>query len=121
MELKKGLFARCGLVVALGAAAIAAPVTPTLAGDRGADIAAGIIGGAALGALAGSAAAGAYAPPPPPATVYVAPPPPPPPGYIEREEYAPPPPRRCHREVIRRWDDYAGAYVERVRRVCDEY
>ena len=88
-------------------ATLLASATPTMARDGGA-IAAGILGGAALGAIAGSAAAGAYAPPPPPPPVYVAP-----------GAYYPPPPR-CHREYVRTWDPYAGVYVDRPRRVCDD-
>jgi len=76
---------------------------------EGGAIAAGVLGGAALGALAGSAAAGAYGPPP---GYY------PPPRYVEPVD-APPP--RCHREYVRTWDPYAGVYVDRPRRVCDGY
>ncbi|HUI20253.1 MAG TPA: hypothetical protein VLZ74_04340 [Methylocella sp.] len=57
-------------------------VTPAAhAGDGGA-VAAGILGGTALGFLAGTAAASA--PPPPP--VYYAPPPPPPRCWFEPQE-----------------------------------
>ena len=100
-----GRLMRTGLVVALGCATVAGTMTPTYAGDRGGAIAAGVIGGAALGALA-AGAAGAYAPPP--RTVYVEP------------AYAPPPPR-CHRELVRFWDEDEGVYVERPRRVCEPY
>jgi len=64
-------------VMALGFAAsvMTAVAMPAQAGDGGA-IAAGIIGGTALGVLVGAAAA---APPPPPPGYYA--PPPPPPGY----------------------------------------
>ncbi|ACB95447.1 hypothetical protein [Beijerinckia indica] len=88
-----------GIVVGLALAGTA----PSKAGDGGA-IAAGVIGGLALGALAGSAAAGAYAPPPPPP--YAA--------------YAPPPPRvHCWREPREVWDPYIDDYVVRPVRVCD--
>ena len=109
-----GRLVRVGFAFGLGVATLAGSMTPTYAGDGGA-IAAGVIGGAALGALAGSAAAGAYAPPP---GYY----PPPPPRYVEPGAYdPPPPPRRCHREYVRTWDPYAGVYVDRPRRVCDGY
>ena len=98
---------KTGLAVGLAVATMMVSITPTYARDGGA-IAAGVIGGAALGALAGSAAAGAYAAPPPPAYY---PPPPPPARYVEPGAYAPPPP--CHREIVRVWDPYAGVYVDR--------
>ncbi len=104
---------RVGLVLGLGAATLGGALTPTYADSRGGAIAAGVIGGAALGALAGSAAAGAYAPPP----GYYAPPPPV--RYVEPVDEPPPP--RCHRELVRTWDPYAGVYVDRPRRVCDGY
>ena len=104
---------KTGLAAGLIAVTLSGAVTPTYAGDGGA-IAAGVLGGAALGALAGSAAAGAYAPPPPPPGYY----PPPPVRYVEPVD-APPP--RCHREFVRTWDPYAGVYVDRPRRVCDGY
>ena len=106
---------RTGLVVGLASATLSVSMSPLYARDGGA-IAAGVIGGAALGALAGSAAAGAYAAPPP--GYY--PPPPPPAQYVEPGAYAPPPPP-CHREIVRVWDPYAGVYVDRPRRVCDGY
>jgi len=101
------MLVKTSLVLTLGVAALAGTMTPTFAGDRGGAIAAGVIGGTALGVLAGSAAAGAYGPyygyPPPPPAYY-----PPAPAY-----YAPPPPPpRCH------WDGYAGVYVDRYGRVC---
>ena len=102
---------KTGVALGLMSAMLAGSVAPSFAGDRGGAIAAGIIGGTALGVLAGSAAAGAYAPPPPPPGYY-----PPPPRYVEPVD-APPP--RCHRELVRVWDAYAGVYVERPRRVCD--
>ena len=116
MSQKTGRLVRVVAALGLGAATMVASMTPTYAGDRGGDIAAGVIGGAALGALAGSAAAGAYGAP----GYY--PPPPPPPQYIEPGAYdPPPPPRRCHRVFVRTWDPYAGVYVDRPRRVCDDY
>ncbi len=69
-------------VVALGLAAsvMTAVAMPARAGDGGA-IAAGILGGTALGVMVGAAAAGAAPPPPPPPGYY--PPPPPPPAYYD--------------------------------------
>ncbi len=98
---KTGVLVKAGLILGLGVATVAGAATPSFARDGGA-IAAGVIGGTALGLLAGSAAAGAYAPPPPPA--YYAPPAP---------AYYAPPPRRCH------WDGYAGAYVDRYGQICE--
>ena len=108
-------------VLTIGAAlltlsgAVATSSTPAQAREGGA-IAAGVLGGLAVGAIAGSAAANSnayyrggygYAPP---RTVYVEP------------AYAPPPPPpRCHRELVRFWDEDEGAYIERPRRVCDRY
>lgn len=103
-----GRLLKIGLVAALGCATAAGTVTPTYAGDRGGAIAAGVIGGAALGALAAGAANGGYG------YGYA----PPPPRYVE-PAYVPPP--RCHREFVRYWDEYEGVYVERPRRVCDRY
>ncbi len=103
-----GRLVKTGLVIALGCATVAGTMTPTYAGDRGGEIAAGVIGGAALGALAAGAVNGGYG--------YA----PPPPRYVE-PAYAPPPPPRCHRELVRFWDEDEGAYIERPRRVCDRY
>lgn len=64
---------KSGMVLGLAATLVAAAV-PARAGDGGA-IAAGIIGGTALGVIAGAAIAG---PPPPPPGYYG-----PPPGYYE--------------------------------------
>lgn len=89
---------------------MAAVVVPAQAGDGGA-IAAGIIGGTALGLIAGSAAAAAAGPPPPP---------PPPPYYAPA--YAPGPGPygpgpHCWFEPQQVWNGYA--YVVRQVRVCD--
>jgi len=87
---------RKALIVA-AAAAIAVSGTlsePTHAGDRGGAVAAGVLGGLAVGAIVGAAASQPryYGPPPAygaePAPVYVAPPPPrsaydPGPSYYE--------------------------------------
>jgi hypothetical protein len=85
------------------------------ADDAGA-VAAGMIGGLALGALAGSAIAGA-APPPPPPPVYYAPPPYAAPAYAPAYApvYAPPP--RCWYEPQQIWNGYA--YVIQRVRVCN--
>jgi hypothetical protein len=94
---------RTGVAVSLTIASLAAASVPAQAGDGGA-IAAGIIGGTALGVLAGAAIAGSAPPPPPPPPVYYAP------------VYAPPPPR-CWWEPQQVWDGY-GYVVQRVR-VCN--
>jgi hypothetical protein len=96
---------RAALAVCLTAATATFVPAPASAGDGGA-VAAGVIGGLALGALAGSAAAGAYGPPPgyypAPAPVYYPPPPPPPQCWWEP------------REVWNGW-----AFVVRRVRVCE--
>jgi hypothetical protein len=94
-----GKLIRTGLALSLTFASLTIPLSAH-AGDGGA-IAAGLLGGLAVGAIAGSAIAGA-APPPPP--VYYAP------------AYAPPPPR-CWYEPQQVWDGYA--YVVARVRVCD--
>lgn len=101
MLITLGSSIRTGLALSLVVGSLAA--APAQAGDGGA-IAAGVIGGMALGALAGSAAAGGFAPPPPPPPVYYAP------------AYAPPPPR-CWYEPQQIWNGYA--YVFTQVRVCD--
>jgi hypothetical protein len=89
------------LALSLTAVTLMAASPPVHAGDGGA-IAAGILGGTALGVLAGAAIAGAPSPPPPP--VYYAP------------VYAPPPPR-CWFEPQQVWNGYA--YVIQRVRVCN--
>jgi hypothetical protein len=93
------------LVLGVTMAALTAASYPARAGDGGA-IAAGILGGTALGFIAGAAVAGAPPPPPPPpvyyAPVYVAPPPPPP---------------RCWYQPQEVWTGYA--YVIQRVRVCN--
>lgn len=90
------------LCLAIGISGLTA--VPSQAGNGGA-VAAGIIGGVALGALAGAAAANAAPPPPPP--------------YYYAPAYAPPPPPRCWFEPRQIWDPYAYAYVVRRVRVCE--
>lgn len=94
-----GLF-KTALALSLAAGTVMAVSRPAIAGDGGA-IAAGIIGGSALGFLAGTAAASA--PPPPPAYY---------PAYAP-----PPPPPRCWWQPQQVWDGY-GYVVQRVR-VCN--
>jgi hypothetical protein len=106
---------RSGLALALAGSVMVAVAAPAQAGNGGA-IAAGILGGTALGFIAGSAAAAAAAPPPPP--------PPPPPYYAPAYApgpgpyYPPPPGPRCWYEPQQVWDGYTGAYVVRRVRVC---
>ncbi len=91
---------RSFLTLSIAAAPLAAFSPAAYAGDGGA-FAAGLIGGTAMGALAGAAIASA--PPPPPPPVYYAP------------AYAPPP--RCWWEPREVWTGYA--YVVQRVRVCD--
>lgn len=83
---------KAGMALGLTAGLLTAAAMPAQAGDGGA-IAAGIIGGTALGVMVGAAAANAAPPPPPP--VYY-PPPPPPPAYYAPAA-APGPEARCAR------------------------
>ncbi len=101
---------RKALIVAAAAAiAVAGTVSqPAYAGDRGGAIAAGVIGGLAVGAMVGAAAAQPryYAPPPAyvaePAPVYVAPGP------------------RCYwTRGEPTWDGYRGMWVRPRIQVCD--
>ena len=100
--------------VALAALAVSSTLTslapaPAHAGDRGA-VAAGILGGVALGALAAGAMANPAPPPPPTRRVYVE----------EERVYVPPPPvyvERCTTEVRRHWNGYR--WVENRERFCD--
>ena len=87
------------LTLGIAATSLTAASIPAHAGDGGA-IAAGILGGTALGFIAGAAVAGAPPPPPPP-PVYYAP------------VYAPPPPR-CWFEPQEVWTGY-GYAVQQVR------
>jgi len=95
-------------VIAIGLAGglMTAAALPAQAGDGGA-IAAGIIGGTALGVLAGAAIANSPPPPPPPPYYYR-----PGPAY-----YAPPP--HCWYERHRVWDEDYDGYVVRPVRVCE--
>jgi hypothetical protein len=92
-----------GLIVLVAAATMGAAVLPpsAQAGSNGGAVAAGVIGGLAVGAIVGSAAASQpryYAPAP----VYAAPPP------------------RCYwtrGEPV--WDGYRGAWIRPRVQVCD--
>lgn len=75
------------MAIGLAAGVVTAATLPARAGDGGA-IAAGIIGGTALGVLVGATVAH---PPPPPPPVYYAPPPPPPAYYDPAAAEGPPP------------------------------
>jgi hypothetical protein len=90
---------------------VALAPAPAVAGDRGGAVAAGIIGGVALGALAAGAMANPAPPPPPTRRVYIE----------EERVYAPPPPpdyvERCTTEVRRHWNGYR--WVEQRERFCD--
>ena len=99
MPVSLGRQIRNFLALSVTAATLTAVSLPAHAGDGGA-VAAGILGGTALGVLAGAAIATA---PPPPPPVYYAP------------VYAPPPPR-CWYEPQEVWTGYA--YVIQRVRVC---
>ena len=105
MSKKIGSALKSALALGLAASVVTAVAMPAQAGDGGA-IAAGIIGGTALGIMAGAAAAGA------------APPPPPPPYYAPGPAYYAPGPR-CWFERRRIWDDDGDGYVVRRVRVCN--
>jgi hypothetical protein len=111
MSMNIGSAVKSGLALALAGSVVLAVTAPARAGDGGA-IAAGIIGGTALGFIAGSAAAAAAPPPPPPPPGYYSPAYAPGPG-----PYGPGP--RCWYEPEQVWDGYANAYVVRRVRVCD--
>jgi hypothetical protein len=93
---------RTFLALSATVGALTAVSLPAQAGDGGA-IAAGILGGTALGFLAGTAAA--------------SPPPPPPPGYYAPVYAAPPPPPRCWYQPQEVWNGYA--YVIQQVRYCN--
>lgn len=104
MPMNLGRTIRIGMALSLAAASFAVVCVPAQAGDGGA-VAAGLLGGLAVGAIAGSAIAGAAAPPPP--------------GYgygYYAPVYAPPPPR-CWFEPQQVWNGYA--YVIQRVRVCE--
>jgi hypothetical protein len=91
------------LTLSVTVVSLTAVSLPVHAGDGGA-IAAGILGGTALGFLAGTAAA--------------SPPPPPPPGYYAPVYAAPPPPPpRCWYQPQEVWNGYA--YVIQQVRYCN--
>lgn len=90
-----------GVTLSVLAGSIAAVCVPAQAQDLGA-VAAGLLGGLAVGAIAGSAIAGAAAPPP---YGY----------YYYAPAYAPPPPR-CWLQPQEVWNGYA--YVIQQVRVC---
>jgi hypothetical protein len=97
---------KAGAALALAVGLASAVALPAQA-DSGGAFAAGLLGGTALGLIAGSAAASAAAPPPPPPPPYYAP-------AYDGGPYAPPP--RCWYEPQQVWDGYA--YVVRRVRVC---
>jgi hypothetical protein len=102
MRMKAALLVTVGLT----AAAMILPSAPARA-DNG-EIAAGILGGLAVGAIIGAGAAQPQAPAPvyvAPAPVYVAPPPPPPTCYWTQSEPV--------------WDGVHGIWVRHQVQVCD--
>jgi len=92
-----------GLVLALTGA-------PIQAHAENGQVAAGILGGLAAGALIGSAV---RAPPPPPAYYYPAPAYAPPPAYVV------PPPSCYFAPGAPVWDSFRGAWVRPRVQVCD--
>jgi hypothetical protein len=99
---------RKALIVATAAAlAFAGTVSqPAQAGDRGGAIAAGVLGGLAVGAMVGAAASQPrYAPPP----AYV----------VDEPVYAAPPPRCYWTRGEPTWDGYRGVWVRPRVHVCD--
>jgi hypothetical protein len=105
-------------IVAIGAVAALA-VAPTQARAENGQVAAGILGGLAAGAIIGSAVRPAPPPPayyypapayaPPPAVYYVAPP----------AAYVAPPPSCYYTPGAPVWDGYRGMWVRPQVRVCD--
>jgi len=89
MSIRIGWAAKSALALGLAGSLMTAVTLPARAGDGGA-IAAGIIGGTALGVLAGAAIANSPPPPPPPG--YYPPPPPPPAYYDPAADEGPPGP-----------------------------
>jgi hypothetical protein len=98
------------IIVAMGVVGALA-VAPTQARAENGQVAAGILGGLAAGAIIGSAVR--PAPPPPayyyPAPAYVAPPP----------AYVAPPPSCYYAPGAAVWDAYRGMWVRPQVRVCD--
>ena len=88
MSIRIGWAVRSAMALGLAGSLMTAVSLPARAGDGGA-IAAGIIGGTALGVLAGAAIANSPPPPPPPG--YYPPPPPPSPYYDPAADGGPPP------------------------------
>ena len=99
-------FRHAGLALALTLTVVSTGSQSAQAADGGA-IAAGVIGGVALGALAAGAV---HAAPPPPPAYYA-------PAYQPGSYAPPPPPPRCWREPRQVWDGYG--YVVRPVRVCE--
>ncbi len=89
-----------GLIVLATVAAMGAATLPAQAGGNGGAVAAGVIGGLAVGGLLGAAAAQ--------------------PRYAPEPVYVAPPPSRCYwtrGEPV--WDGYRGAWVRPRVQVCD--
>ena len=90
-----------GLIVLVAAATMGAAIlpAPAQAGNGGA-VAAGVLGGLAVGAIIGSAAASQ-------------------PRYAPAPVYAAPPPRCYWTRGEPVWDGYRGAWVRPRMQVCD--
>jgi len=99
---------RTGLTLSLALTLLVVASVPSRARDGG-EIAAGVIGGLALGALAGAAAAGAAPPQPPqPRVKYV-----PVPVYVRHQPHSP---RHCWYEGREVYDGYD--YIMRQVKIC---
>ena len=114
----KSLIALVG-AASVGVAAFAAPA-PANAGCFGCAVAAGVVGGVAVGAIVGSAIANSPPPPPPPGYYPPPPPPgayyPPPPGYPPPPQYAQLAPG-CHWGHRKVWVEGYG-YRWRTVQIC---
>jgi hypothetical protein len=96
-------------IVAIGVVAALASASTQARAEHG-QVAAGILGGLAAGAIIGSAIRPA---PPPPAYYYPAPVYTPPPAYVA------PPPSCYYTPGAPVWDGYRGMWVRPQVRVCD--
>lgn len=99
---------RTGLVLGLALTSLVAASVPSRAGNNGGAIAAGVLGGIALGTIAGAAAAQAAPPPPPKSQIqYV-------PVYVQQA------PRRAPRHCwYERREVYDGEdYIAKKVKVC---
>ena len=95
------------LALAVAAMLVAAAPSSAEARCRGCGVAAGVVGGLAVGAILGSALSGG--------PVYAEPAPPPPPRYYDYDDYDAP---ICHVERRRVWVEGFGWRLRHVE-ICD--